>query len=186
MGIPKIPNPANLICAITFAPNTELDEVEYALIDLFGEIDKKSEIYDFYKFTDYYENEMGKGLKKYFVSFKELIKREDIADIKLKTNELELEFAHKTPEGFKRRVNIDPGYIAEAQLVLPTVKGYSHRIYLQKGIFAEVTLIFEHKSFKPLPWTYPDYRTELAIEFFNNVRENYLKKLKNLRRNNAI
>ncbi|NPA15610.1 MAG: DUF4416 family protein [Deferribacteres bacterium] len=186
MGTPKQPNPANLICAVTFAPEVELEEVEYALTELFGDMDAKSGIYDFHKFTDYYEDEMGKGLKKYFVSFRELIRREEIADIKLKTNELELEFAEKTPTGFRRKVNIDPGYVAEAQLVLPTVKGYSHRIYLQKGIFAEVTLIFEGKSFKPLPWTYPDYRTELAIEFFNKVRENYIKKLKSLRKGNAV
>ena len=117
---------------------------------------------------------MGSPLYKFFVSFERLIPREEIARIKLETNELEEEFS----EDGRRRVNIDPGYVAEAQLVLPTTKGYSHRIYLNSGIFAEVTLIYEGKSFRPLEWTYPDYRSQLAIEFFNRVREGYLRKLR--------
>ncbi len=181
MGIPKEPNPANLICAVTFSPQLDYEEIEYALTEIFGEIEDRSSFYDFDLFTNYYEEEMGKNLKKYFISFKELVKRSEIADIKLKTNELELEFAKREKDTFKRQANIDPGYVAEAQLVLPTVKGYAHRIYLRNGIFAEVTLIFEEKSFKPLPWTYPDYKTHLAIEFFNRVRKRYIQKLRKLK-----
>lgn len=180
MGKPKEPKPANLICAITYASGVDKEEVEYALSEIFGEIELKSEEYLFDEFTDYYEDEMGTGLRKYFVSFKELIKRDEIADIKIKTNELEEEFAVKTTSGFKRRVNIDPGYVAEAQLVLPTTKGYAHRIYLAKGIYAEVTLIYRDGSFQYLNWTYPDYRTEFVRSFFNKVRKLYLKKLQNL------
>ena len=73
----------------------------------------------------------------------------------------------------KRRVNIDPGYISLDKLVLFTTKNYSHRIYLNEGIYAEVTLKFERKSFVPLPWTYPDYKTLEYIDFFNKIRETY-------------
>ena len=174
MGRPKEPSPANLICAITYREDFNVDEALFALSELYGDIELKSDAYCFSSYTDYYHDEMGSPLYKFFVSFERLIPREEIARIKLETNELEEEFS----EDGRRRVNIDPGYVAEAQLVLPTTKGYSHRIYLNSGIFAEVTLIYEGKSFRPLEWTYPDYRSQLAIEFFNRVREGYFRKLR--------
>lgn len=177
MGRLKEPSPANLICAVTFSKNFNVEEALFALQELFGEMELESDHYNFSSYTDYYQEEMGKDLEKFFISFKELIPRDRIAEIKIETNQLEEEFSIKN----KRLVNLDPGYVAEAQLVLPTTKGYAHRIYLCKRIHAEVTLIYEKESFKPLPWTYPDYRSELAIEFFNRVRREYLKKLKSLK-----
>ena len=57
-------------------------------------------------------------------------------------------------EGGKRRLNIDPGYIAQAHLILATGKGFSHRPYLRDGIYADLTLIFQDGTFRSLPWTY--------------------------------
>ena len=74
-----------------------------------------------------------------------------------------------------RTVNIDPGYITLSKLVLASTKDYSHRIYIGKGIYAETTLRFIHGSFKPIDTTYPDYRTQLAIDFFNRTRD-FLKR----------
>ena len=68
-------------------------------------------------------------------------------------------------------MNVDPGYVAPSRLVLATTKDYSHRIYIGNGIYAEVTLIFRKGTWTPLDWTYPDYRTELALDFFLRVRE---------------
>jgi hypothetical protein len=56
--------------------------------------------------------------------------------------------------GGKRRVNIDPGYLARAHLILATGKGYTHRPYLRDGIYADLTLVFQQGGFQPLPWTY--------------------------------
>ena len=77
-----------------------------------------------------------------------------------------------------RSINLDPGYISGSKLVLATCKNYSHRIYLDKGIYAEVTLHFQDATFKPWPWTYPDYKSEGYIQSFNKIREIYLKQLK--------
>jgi len=94
---------------------------------------------------------------------------------KLRTNELERKYS----EGGRRKINLDPGYITESNLVLASTKAYNHRIYLKEGIYAEVTLIYRKKTgYEPLPWTYPDYRTRLALDFFGEVRRLYREELK--------
>jgi hypothetical protein len=57
-----------------------------------------------------------------------------------------------------------------AQVVLATAKNYSHRSYIGKGYYAEVTLIYSGGDFRPLDWTYPDYRGETALTFFRELR----------------
>ena len=77
----------------------------------------------------------------------------------------------------KRRINIDPGYISQAKLILATTKNYSHRIFIGKGIFGDVHMQFSNKSYRSQPWTYPDYKDEKNVTFFNNVRQRYLEQL---------
>jgi hypothetical protein len=71
-----------------------------------------------------------------------------------------------------RQVNIDPGYVSLAKVVLASTKDFSHRIYVGNGIYEEVTLHYQRASdrFEPWPWTYPDYCTAEANDFFMNVR----------------
>ena len=73
----------------------------------------------------------------------------------------------------KRTVNIDPGYVDDAQVVLATTKNFSHRIYIGMGYYAEVTLIYKHGRFRTLEWTYPDYRGPAGLEFFTMARAAY-------------
>jgi hypothetical protein len=108
----------------------------------FGSIDFESQTLDF-NYTDYYAPEMGSHLKRKFISFSRLVPIQDLYQIKLYTNRLEAKFS----QGRKRRINIDPGYLDLAKLVLATTKDYAHRIFLRKGIFAEVTLSFKNDSF---------------------------------------
>ncbi len=70
----------------------------------------------------------------------------------------------------KRRVNIDPGYVTNSNLVLASTRERRHRIYLGREIYAEVALVFGKQECMGLPWTYPDYRTKLALDFFLGVR----------------
>lgn len=135
---------------------------------IFGRIDFQSDPLDF-NYTAYYEPEMGAGLKRRFVSFGKLISIQDLYRIKLYTNRLEVKFSNSG----KRRVNIDPGYLDSAKLVLASTKDYAHRIYLRKGIFAEITLSYRSNSFIPNDWTYPDYRSQEYIGIFNAVRKLY-------------
>ncbi len=174
MGRIREPKPVNLICAITYRDEDAKIIAERLLEETFGEIDAKSREFNFSDYTDYYEEEMGFPLLKYIVSFKDLRHPENIAQVKITSNEIE----EKLSVDGKRRVNLDTGYITESQLILFSTKGYYHRIYLAKGIYAEVTLYFRDGSFRPFEWTYRDYRSDTVIEFLNSVRERYREKLK--------
>lgn len=145
----------------------------------FGPIDHQSEIEPF-TFTDYYCDEMGQTIYRQYLSCERLIHMADLPDIKLRTNQIEVEMARLDESGRRRRtVNIDPGYLTHSKLVLATTKDYSHRVYVANGIFAEVTLYYrKSKGFCPFPWTYPDYARPEVCEFFNNVRETYRRQIR--------
>jgi hypothetical protein len=131
-----------------------------------------------FDYTDYYFPEMGKPLWRKFISFTKLIPPDDIAEIKSYTNRLEKKFSQKKKNLLCRKINLDPGYINAAKLVLATTKDYSHRIYLKKGIYAEVTLSYFNKKFNPWPWTYPDYQSKEYQGFFAKVRSVYLDQMR--------
>ena len=145
-----------------------------ALKKNFGEIDLVSEKLRF-DFTDYYAQEMGANLFRHFITFGPFISHGSLPDIKLTTNHLEEGFSSSSGN---RRINIDPGYLSHAHVILATTKAYAHRPYLGKGIYADLTFIYRNKSFQPLDWTYPDYRQEETIELFNRIRKQYLDAMK--------
>jgi hypothetical protein len=154
-----------------------MNEVEQRLSKKFGEIDLVSDLFPF-DYTDYYTQEMGGNLQKKFISFSEMVTIETLPDIKNFTNAVEQQYAN---DG-KRRINIDPGYVTHAQMVLATTKPYTHRIYLGKGIYAELTYICRRKVFHSLELTYPDYREQFSIDFFQQVREKYLQQMRTRRK----
>jgi hypothetical protein len=153
------------------------DRAEAALSERFGAIARSSEILPFH-FTDYYQPEMGINLLRKFVAFERLVDAAELAGIKLWTNALEDRFAAEPQAGVPRPINLDPGYITPAKLVLATTKDNAHRIYLGQGIHAEITLMFLKNAFEPMPWTYPDYRTEPYRRFLEQVRADLLARQK--------
>ena len=188
MGEIKEPQPVNLIIGMLTSIEELFCFVETALKKEFGAIDLKSDIIPF-DFTDYYQAEMGSNIQRRFFSFDKLIMPDRLADIKLWTNQFEEDMA--TPplsptsqgaewRGGKRPINLDPGYISKAKLVLASTKDFSHRIYLGKGIYAEVTLQYRNGRYESLPWTFPDYKTQQYQQFFLKVRNLYREKLKNI------
>jgi len=167
--------PVKLIIGM-MTPDPELfSSVEEILTQRFGVMDFCSNIMPF-NFTDYYIKEMGENLLRKFISFEKFIQPEDIVEIKHFTNEVEKEFLADGTN--KRRINLDPGYITAAKLILATTKDNIHRIYLHDGIFAEITLRVEGKTFRPWQWTYPDYQSEEYINLFNQIRQIYLQQLR--------
>ncbi len=168
--------PVKLITGITFRPEIDSTKIYPILEEKFSAIELTSPAYEFSSFTGYYENEMGEDLKKLFVVFSELIDPVDLAKIKITTNLIESDFF----AGEKRLVNIDPGYITQAKLVLATTKNYSHRVYLGQGIFGDVHMHYKKGQYRPNSWTYPDYQAEMNVKFFGEVREHYLEQLGNM------
>ena len=173
MSTPSEPEKVKLITSL-FSPQKDLiDQVIPEMESIFGPVDWKSgEL--FFDRTKYYAREMGWPLFRRFISFKDLIRPEDLIEVKLKTNHIE---KHYVEEG-KRRINIDPGYIALERLILATGKNYTHRIYLGQGIYADLTLIYQRGTFQPLEWTYRDYSDPEMIDCFNRLREDYKNQLR--------
>jgi hypothetical protein len=172
MGKIREPPPVKLIVSMFTADETLLAVARGALANRFGPMDYQSELLSFYH-TDYYAREFGPGLMRQIVAFADLIPAEHLAEVKRTTNGLELTWAM---DG-KRQVNLDPGYVSLGKLVLATTKDYSHRIYLGQGIYAEVTLKYEHGTFQPWKWTYPDYASARYLEIFSKIRQMYAEQL---------
>lgn len=167
--------PVKLIFGFIFKDEDYFIKATKIISARFGPIEFISPAINFIH-TDYYQNEFGLGLKRKFISLKDLIDPVKLPQIKLFSNKIEKKFSRNN----QRLINIDPGYMELAKLVLASTKNFAHRIYLNHGIFAEITLTFKDGSFQELSWTYPDYRTKEYIEMFNNIRNTYAQQIKNL------
>jgi hypothetical protein len=161
--------PVKLICGLTFAEGVDLDRVIADVEDAFGTVEERSSVFEF-TFTRYYRDEMGDNLKKLFLSFTGLIHPGQLPTIKLTTNRIEQTWSM---EG-NRRVNLDPGYITGAKLVLASTKDFAHRVFLADGIYGDVQLQFRQNRFWTELWTFPDYQTDEALAFFQRVRKGYM------------
>jgi hypothetical protein len=160
----------------------QLAAARFELTQWYGRIDAESAIIP-WNFTQYYEGEMGAGLLRQWVRFETLFAPEHLAKCKLETNMAETLLARQFQDPKKpvtRPINIDPGYVHKYKIVLATTKDHSHRVYMREGIYAEVTLHWSQNVWTPWPWTYADYKTPAATDFFNAARNAYLEKLKAL------
>ena len=169
-----ISNGVKLVIGFIFREEGILDKAKNILRKEFGKIDYESQALAFIH-TDYYETELGKNLKRKFISFQNLIQPQNLPKIKITTNTIE----KKISRNGMRSINIDPGYLDMAKLILASTKDYKHRIYLNKGIYAEITLFYQNKSFTGWVWTYPDYKSADYIRIFNQIREIYVEQIKN-------
>ncbi|MDR1721221.1 MAG: DUF4416 family protein [Endomicrobium sp.] len=173
MGTIGNPKKAKLFCGMIYS-NEEIKQRAFTVLEKkLGKIDLISCVIPF-DFSSYYSSEMGNNLKRFWVSFEELVSVAVLAEIKIFTNSIESSFALDA----KRQINIDPGYITPANIVLATTKDYSHRIYLSSGIYGEVTIIYKRNGFIKLPWSYPDYLSKPATEFLLKARTYLMKQLK--------
>jgi hypothetical protein len=119
-------------------------------------------------YSPYYRDELGSPIRRQFIFYKDFFDTGTLADVKTGTNEIEDSFS---ADG-KRQINLDPGYLTLAKIVLASTKNYSHRINLGKGIYGEVTLRYIEKedTFKPHLFTYRDYQEKSCIDIFLNAR----------------
>ncbi|MEL7334835.1 MAG: DUF4416 family protein, partial [Planctomycetota bacterium] len=111
----------------------------------------------------------------------------DLADWKIQTNRMEQDIAALSSDASRqnasdvsgqhahthcptRPVNIDPGYISQAKLVLATIKDRDHRVYLRDGIFGEVTLNYTGGDWISHRWSYPSYQQQEVIALVKRCR----------------
>ncbi len=168
MGTAGVFNREKLVIAILISAAGRKDELVSHLADLWGPVDFASDPFTF-TFTHYYDAEMGPPIDRFFISFERLVDPTCLARTKVETNSIEDMFREKG----SRKVNLDPGLLSLPRFVLATTKENAHRIPLADGIYAEITLLYGRGSFQPLPWTYPDFRSEPTLSILNKIRARY-------------
>ena len=173
----KDPNAVKLIIGILAANHQCLHAAIETVTDKFGKTDFVSDVWPFDK-TDYYKEQTGNRILRQFVSIERLIDPGKLAKIKHITNRLEQKLAKALALPLPRPVNLDPGIIEPSKLVLATTKNYSHRIYIGRKMYAEVTLVFDKGRWKPLDYTYADYRQQCYFDFFDKVRTRLVEQLR--------
>jgi hypothetical protein len=130
----------------------------------------------------FYMEEMGDRILRQWVSAHNLFFVPQLVEIKRSTHKLEL----KTSEMGKRTINIDPGYLTANKVIRATSRDAAHRLYMNRGIFVESVLMAEDaRSFSPWPWTDADFRSDLAGDFFQRVREVFLRQINQARAEEA-
>lgn len=165
MGKVRAAEPCLLFIGMLFSASEILDVVQRRLEEAFGPLLLSSPITP-WDYSDYYADELGTPLFRKFLFFRDAIDPGILADIKIRTNEIEAEFSANG----KRRVNLDPGYLSSSKIVLASTKDYAHRIYLGKGIYGEVTLYFQGGQYRPHLFTYRDYAEKAYADMFAHVR----------------
>ena len=153
---------AKLFCGIMYADPSIYQKALGVLTKDFGSLEIEGKEFDF-DFTNYYEQEFGKNLKKRFVVFGN-IDREELPKRKKKTIEIE----NSLKKSGKRTINIDPGYVTKNNVVVATTKELPHRVYLGEGIFADLQLILKKSGAVVLNTTFADYKKN--SDFFVKLR----------------
>ncbi len=169
MGDISDPRPCTLLLAAFSRQVAALDWTARRATEVWGPIVDTSDRFAFAQ-TDYYDAAMGPDLLKQFFVFERPFDPGDLPRIKHQTNAWEREYAAQAAGSYPRPLNLDPGYLTLAKLVLASTKDYAHRIYLADGIYAEITLSYRHKQWQTHPWTFPDYRQDHYHAFFDQVR----------------
>ena len=118
--------------------------------------------------TDYYRA-IAPTLSRRFICFEGLFDAGDLPE--WKKSAIAVEAKSRTP----RIVNIDPGYVDGARLILASTKDHAHRVYLRDGIFAEVTMRFRFGKWVSFDYTFPDFASGAYDEFLSRARASWLE-----------
>ncbi len=135
-----------------------------------GPIAAESDEFEFCE-TDYYARAMGAPLWLRMWVGQQLFDPACLAERKLQTNLWEAAYCEGGQSSAARPLNLDPGYLSLAKLVLASTKDHLHRIYLSQGIYGEVTLHFTGGRWVGFPWTYPNYQRPDYHAFFSRCRD---------------
>ncbi len=173
MGQVTLHSPVLLVLAAFSRYEEALDWARARAQQSWGPVALESPRFSFIE-TDYYEAQMGPQLLKTFWAFEHLADPAELVRWKLETNRWEAAYTEAGGHAEPRPLNLDPGYLTMAKLVLASTKDHAHRIYLANGIYAEVTLHYSAGSWQHREWTFPDYRRVDYQAFFTECRE-YLR-----------
>ncbi|MFC1549617.1 DUF4416 family protein [Nitrospirota bacterium] len=164
---------AILFSGILYADEAYRKRALDAMISAFGPLRHESRPVPWH--SDHYSEELGTPIMRQFLFFRDLISQDALKDTKNRARLIENDLS---VDG-RRRVNLDPGLIAPARVVLATTKDYAHRIYLGEGVYAEATLTFKSGRFVPSEFAYSDYTEEKALGLFKEMRDELLREAEN-------
>jgi hypothetical protein len=172
-------SPAKLITGLLYPADAPelLDWAVGRLSSAFGVAERVSPPYRF-TWTDYYRD-ISPELLRRFITFGGLRHPSGLVEWKRTAVSVEAESA---PEGSGRRVNIDPGYLDGARLVLASTKDNAHRIYLWDDIYAEATLCRGKSGWVSFSYTFPDFASGAYFEFLDLARADWKRDARALRR----
>jgi hypothetical protein len=148
--------------------------------EIWGAVDYQSKDYPF-DVTDYYVSEMGSGINRKIITIEKLYSPTLIVEMKLKCNELELEFAR---EG-KRLVNLDAGYLDHNKVLLASAKDAGQKVYLDKGIYADLAGRYKAGKYQPFEWSFPDFKDGRYDADLILIRNRYMKQLREFRKKSS-
>jgi len=162
-----------MIVAILWSDEASREVATREMQKLWGNIDYEGDDHLF-DVTDYYQSEMGSPLYRRLVSFEKLIQPDRLAELKLKTNEMESRY--RSSAG--RLVNLDIGYLDHNKLVLASAKAAGQKIYVGQGIYADLIARFGRGAYQPFEWTFIDFKDGRYNQDLNRIREIYLLQIK--------
>ena len=173
MGTLRPPVPVKLFIGMLSPKASLFSACTDELARTYGPLDFESDLFP-WNGTAYYREELGMNIIRKFIFFRESRDPAELAAIKRFTIDMESRYSNTRDGVQQRTINIDPGYVTEAKVVLATTKDFAHRIYIGQSIYAEVTLRYSTKErrFIPHEFTYPDFRTDTYCDLFKRVREN--------------
>jgi len=171
------PLPVKVFVGMVSSDPALFEEAGARLEDTLGTPDLRSPVWN-WDHTDYYFKEMGGDLKRLFIFFSRLADPGIMPDLKHKTVEIENMYLN---ENGGRKINLDPGYLDSARVLLVSSKDFSHRVYIGKGIYGEVTLVYSGNDYQILPYTYPDFRFREYQDLFKKARRLYQSQMESLK-----
>jgi hypothetical protein len=163
---------AILFVGSLFSSDDVFSAAEQDLREVFGRVLFKSPTVR-WDYSEYYNTELKPPILRNFLFFEAVIDPPRLVEAKLAVTQMEEKFSLNG----RRLINLDPGYLTLAKVVLASKKNYSHRINLGRGVFAELELFFRQSRFNPMPYTYADYRDKRFLAFFATARKLLKKSL---------
>jgi hypothetical protein len=170
------PVPVKLISGLLY-PEERADLMEWAagrMSAVFGDIELSSPPYPF-GYTDYYRD-IAPRLTRRFFAFAGL--RHPFGLVVWKKLAVSIEAESGDGDGTSRKVNIDPGYLDGARLVLASTKDNAHRIYMWDDIYAETTMCRKKSGWFGFSYTFPDFASGVYNDFLDSARNVWKRDLR--------